>query len=58
MGYLLEHQLPNARLMVIPDCKHAPNLECPKECARLIREADRHIAARTLSPQRLVTTVP
>ena len=58
MGYMLEHQLPNARLTVIPDCKHAPNLECPKECARLIREADRQIAARTLPPRRLVTALP
>jgi pimeloyl-ACP methyl ester carboxylesterase len=57
MGYMLERQLPNARLMVIPDCKHAPNLECPKECARLIREADQQIAARTHAPQRLVTTL-
>jgi pimeloyl-ACP methyl ester carboxylesterase len=58
MGYMLEHQLPNARLTVIPDCKHAPNLECPTECARQIREADRQIAARTLLPRRLVTTLP
>jgi pimeloyl-ACP methyl ester carboxylesterase len=25
VGYMLEHQLPNARLSVIPDCKHAPS---------------------------------
>jgi pimeloyl-ACP methyl ester carboxylesterase len=57
MGHMLKDQLPNARLMVIPDCKHAPNLECPKECARMIREADRQIAARTRESQRLVTAV-
>jgi alpha-beta hydrolase superfamily lysophospholipase len=58
MGYMLERQLPNARLTVIPDCKHAPNLECPKECARLIREADRQVAARTRAPQHLAATLP
>jgi pimeloyl-ACP methyl ester carboxylesterase len=58
IGYMLEHQLPNAKLTVIPDCKHAPNLECPTECARLIREADCRIAARTLAPQRLAPTLP
>jgi pimeloyl-ACP methyl ester carboxylesterase len=45
MGYMLEHQLPNARLTVMPDCKHAPNLESPRECARLVREAVQEIGA-------------
>jgi pimeloyl-ACP methyl ester carboxylesterase len=57
MGYMLKDHLPNARLTVILNCKHAPNLECPEACAREIREADRQIAARTLAPQRLMTTV-
>lgn len=48
VGYMLEHQLPNARLSVISDAKHAPLLECPSECARLVREADRRIGARPL----------
>lgn len=46
VGYMLEHQLPDARLTVIPDCKHSPSLECPAECARLIREADHRIHQR------------
>jgi pimeloyl-ACP methyl ester carboxylesterase len=58
MGYMLKDQLPNARLTVMPDCKHAPNLECPAECAEVIRDADRQIAARTLAPQRLTATLP
>ena len=58
MGNMLERQLPNARLTVIPDCKHAPNLECPNECARLIHEADRQMAARTFAPQSLAATLP
>ena len=55
---MLKDQLPNAKLTVIPDCKHAPNLECPTQCARLIREADRQIAVSTLAAQRLVTRLP
>lgn len=58
LGYMLEHQLPNARLTVIPDCKHAPNLERPAECARLIRDADRQVAARTLPRQELTVALP
>jgi pimeloyl-ACP methyl ester carboxylesterase len=54
---MLKDQLPNAKLTVIPDCKHAPNLECPTQCARLIRDADSQIAARTLAPQRLTARV-
>ncbi len=49
MGYMLEKQLPNAQLTVMPDCKHAPNLECPMECARLIRLAQEEIAAEVIS---------
>jgi len=50
-GYMLEHQLP--KLTVIPDCKHAPTLECPVEYARRIREADGRIAAKRLATRRL-----
>ncbi len=57
VGYMLEHQLPNARLSVIPNCKHAPQLECPSECARFVREADRHIGARALARQGWATTL-
>jgi hypothetical protein len=46
MGYMLEKQLPNARLTVLPDCRHAPNIERPAECAKLIRVAEREIAAQ------------
>jgi pimeloyl-ACP methyl ester carboxylesterase len=45
MGYMLQAQLPNARLTVMPDCKHAPMLEAPKECARLVNEAVQQIGA-------------
>jgi pimeloyl-ACP methyl ester carboxylesterase len=55
VGYMLEHQLPDARLTVIPDCKHAPLLECPRTCAQLIREADVRIASRALA-RKLATT--
>jgi len=55
VGYMLEHQLPNASLTVIPDCKHAPLLECPSECAQLIREADVRIASKALARERLTT---
>jgi pimeloyl-ACP methyl ester carboxylesterase len=55
MGYMLERQLPNARLTVISDCKHSPNLECPAACARLVRDADRQIAVGT---SRDLHTVP
>lgn len=49
VGYMLEKRLPNARLTVIPDCKHAPDLERPAECARLIRLAQREIASERRS---------
>ena len=51
-GYMLEKQLPNARLIVLPDCKHAPNLECPLECARAIRTCQQEILAqRGINPR-------
>jgi pimeloyl-ACP methyl ester carboxylesterase len=40
LGYKMAAQLPNAKLTVLPDCKHAPALECPDLCARLMREAE------------------
>jgi pimeloyl-ACP methyl ester carboxylesterase len=43
MGYMLQKQLPNARLTILPDCKHAPMLESPAECARLVSEAVQEI---------------
>ncbi len=56
MGYKLEKQLPNARLVVIPDCDHAPNLERPAECARLIRVCEQEIANQGSRHPRLVET--
>ena len=51
MGYMLEKQLPNASLTILPDCRHAPNIERPAECAALIRQAHKEIAAqRTNKP--------
>ena len=47
LGYKIAAQLPNARLTILPDCKHAPNLECPEACARLIRQAE--VALRSQS---------
>jgi hypothetical protein len=40
MGYKLAKQLPRATLTVLPDSMHSPQLECPAECARILREAD------------------
>jgi pimeloyl-ACP methyl ester carboxylesterase len=39
MGYKMAAQLPQATLKIIPNCTHAPNIECPAECARFVREA-------------------
>jgi len=38
MGHKLVHQIPRAELVVLPDCMHAIELECPAFCNRLIRE--------------------
>jgi pimeloyl-ACP methyl ester carboxylesterase len=45
MGYKLAWQLPNGRLTVLPDCMHSAQIECPLDCARLIREFDRKLAS-------------
>ncbi len=38
MGYKLRDQIVGARLIVISDCMHSIQTECPHDCARLIRE--------------------
>jgi len=36
IGYKMVKQIPDAKLHVIPKCKHSPHIERPVECAKLI----------------------
>lgn len=38
IGHKLADQIPGAKLVVLPDCMHSIELECPDVCARLIRD--------------------
>ena len=59
MGYKIAAQLPNANLTVLPDCKHAPNQECPELCARLMRQAALALRSQTRGAEKLgIISVP
>jgi hypothetical protein len=47
MGYKLKDQIPNARLAIVPDCKHLLPLEKPTVCAQLCRSFDRDLRPPT-----------
>jgi len=57
MGYKLAAQIPMARLRVIANCKHSPNLEAPAICARLIRDFAATRVRRRHAPVLCVVTV-
>jgi pimeloyl-ACP methyl ester carboxylesterase len=46
MGYKLKDQIPSARLVIVPNCKHLLPLEKPALCARLCRSFDPQVAGR------------
>jgi pimeloyl-ACP methyl ester carboxylesterase len=46
MGYKLEKQIPGAKLIVLSDCKHSPNLECPTIVASEVRNLNAAVSAR------------
>jgi pimeloyl-ACP methyl ester carboxylesterase len=46
MGYKLEKQIPGAKLIVLSDCKHSPNLECPTIVASEVRNLNAAVVAR------------
>ena len=56
MGYKMAAQLPRARLTVLPDCRHTPNLEYPALCARLMRQAALTLRRETSAPKLLGAT--
>jgi pimeloyl-ACP methyl ester carboxylesterase len=53
LGYKIARQLPNARLSVIPNCMHAPNLEYPELCARLVRQAELDLRSQARAAAKL-----
>ncbi len=56
-GYKLKDQLPDARLVVIPETKHMLPLERPAICARLIRRFDSQLQDGALAEARSVQTL-
>lgn len=58
MGYKMKDQLPDARLVVVPQSMHLLPLERPGVCAELIRNFDRQLLDGALPVARSVTTLP
>jgi len=57
MGYKIMHDLPDARLVVIPDTMHLLPLERPAICADLMRHFHSQLATHRLSAARTVQTL-
>ncbi len=57
MGYKIMHDLPDARLVVIPDTMHLLPLERPRVCAELVRQFHSQLGKGELAAARTVQTV-
>ena len=57
MGYKLKDQIPDARLVVVPDAMHLLALEKPRTCAALLREFVTHLKDPGLSDAHSVQTL-
>ena len=56
-GYKIKDQLPDARLVVIPNTKHLPSLERPRVCAGLIRQFHQQITTGHIAAAHSVQTL-
>lgn len=57
MGYKLKDQLPNARLVIVPQSMHLLPQERPSECASLIRDFDDQLRSGSLPVARSVNVL-
>jgi pimeloyl-ACP methyl ester carboxylesterase len=50
MGYKLQAQIPNAKLIVLPQCMHSIPVECPAASANILRDFDGMLVTKTNLP--------